>query len=1023
MMSKTMMLACSCPVIFLGSLVQAASPACVPGSLLFGDFDERGDIALFDASALADCLSGPGEIPNPARPRQVGDCQRVFDTNGDTDVDLADVSRFLRSFTGDCSGLGSCPPGTHLEHKSGDLGEVYQSGPAELYVVDQVADLSRPDARDYRCVVDESCGVVDCSGHGTCQKFSGKAACACDQGFAGDFCDRCTVGYQLTRLGDCELGSECRERLCSGQGSCVLRGEEILCDCDPDASGEHCENGGGNPSMLRAPTYVVIKGTNESLEQGNQRDLCSTIFGGGLIDTQLHWTLNGPGTLFFSSPDCQSYVAPPAGSFAESQSVEIQVCSQSFPDQCATRYLTLDPPGAIKSTGQSHAIFKPFDDNIKRFMRYRCIGGAVLGISIFGKPVYVRGYGSMSGAPTNDPAYLSACGDTFNVSGAIPGHPLPAPTEVQPNTPFRIGSNSKAVTAAVLRKEIKREVLVTDTDANVEALRLCDGVVPQEILDVICLGDPPPLPLPTISGLPPDCDSEDACPYGGDCVVTDEGTGTGYCDNCPPGFAGLDCSRNITSCPSLANHSDSRWEDVTLGHLMGHRAGLPRSVPDRDKIILPNLYRFRDLMVESDWADQEDLLTSETGFPNGSFNSEFPDFSDAKDDIGESGYFVPRFTAIESILARMGSCLLYTPGTSPPASLDSYSNTAYSLLGIVIETVTGRNFDGTTGKPQLHQGSLLEEFNEDQLGLPIPGQGTAEGMYHAQSRFELRNPKEPVWRAWSTTAGGTYYKLVYDEKRPYCEWISNNCSFLDWINGVLRFDWAFLDRQTIQGYEGSSGTGPATAGSLAVEAEAYLRFMAKYWVGGSGSDPRYGETRCPGGQCIWTLSTSHTGALGGAYSDVKQLGGPVKTNTSCSQDSDCPTYTACQGTGQDEVVQRFCLGGFCYSRNEYFTPPIDPGTGRITDDFSQAECHSCRLPVGVDIFVAFNQWSDKKCYEASILDLTDDDYYTCSGAYNAVAGFLGDAVCKVPWPPNPFVLWPPVIQSGGSSMSPQIAPP
>ena len=255
------------------------------------------------------------------------------------------------------------------------------------------------------------------------------------------------------------------------------------------------------------------------------------------------------------------------------------------------------------------------------------------------------------------------------------------------------------------------------------------------------------------------------------------------------------------------------------------------------------------------------------------------------------------------------------------------------------------------------------------------------------------------------------YKLVDDKKRPYCEWFAKECTFLDWIHEVLNFDWKFLDRKTIQGYHGSSFAGPKTAGSLAVEAEVYLRFMAKFWVGGRGDppiyNPRYGETRCPGGNCIWTLYTSHTGAGTGNYSDVKQLGGTIKTNTNCSANSDCPMYTACSGTPESETLQGFCLGGKCRERNEYFTTPIDPATGVITDDFTVAECQSCRLPVGVDIFVSFNQWRDKKCWEAGLLDPSDSNYYTCSNAYRAIAGFLGDAVCQVQWPANPFQLWPP----------------
>ncbi len=997
-----------CQLVFVSSTSFAGDLTCVPGSIAIGDFDGKGDVALLDHAALAECLFGPLDPPNPPTHPLPQECLDHFDTNSDSRVDLVDLSRLFRIFTGDCSGLGDCPRGSHLEHASGEAGVVNQD----------VSDILPPDAREYRCVPDESCDGERCDDRGGCTVFSGKAVCACDEGYVGETCERCAVGYERNREGDCVLDAECRERFCSGQGDCILRGEDLVCDCDPDASGDHCENGGGNPNIPRAPTWIVLKGTDRSIEQGESRLICPSLFGGGLIDTQLDWTLDGPGTLFFDSAGCYKYVSPPAGSFTDSQTVRIQVCSHGFPDQCTSRFLTLDPPGAIKSTGHSHALLKPFDDNIKRFMRYRCIGGAVLGISVFGKPVYVRGYGNLSGAPTNNPDYLAACGDTFDVSHEVAGYTLPGPSEVQPNSPFRIGSNTKAVAAAILRKAIKDEFTTTDTDENVEATRLCDGIVPPELYEVACLGVPPPVGVLTQSGSLPNCNSNNPCPYGGTCEVINEDTGAGTCINCPPGFGGADCSQNTTYCPNIANHADSRWEDVTVGHILGHRSGLPRSGLDRDQVLLPNLYRFRDLMVEADWQAQEDALTAQGDFPNGDFDTEFPDFPDAKDDIGPSAYFIPRFTTTEGMLARMGSCLLSTPGT-----VTLYSNTGYALAGIIAEYLTGTPFAGSTGRPNLHSGSLLESFAENQLGLPIPGQATAEGIYISQNSFALRNSKEPIWRAWSTTNGGTYYKLVDDEKRQYCRWLSNECTFSDWISGSLRFDWDFLDRKTIQGYEGSSGEGPGTAGSLAVEAEVYLRFMAKYWVGGGGSNPRYGETRCPGGNCIWNLSTSHTGALGGAYSDVKQLGGTVKTNTSCSADSDCPTYTACSGTSESETVQQFCLGGKCRKRNEYYTTPIDPGTGVLTDNFAQAECHSCRLPVGVDIFVAFNQWSDKKCYEASILDPSDPGYYECSDAYSAVAGFLGDAACKVPWPVNPFQLWPPVFHDGGSSMSPEFTSP
>lgn len=995
-----------CLVVF--AVPSAAMPfICVPGQIPLGDYDGRGDAALADYAALHECLSGPSVRPTPHLPLTVEECRAVFDSDNDGDVDLFDAHYFAGLFTGDCAGLGECPPGTHLEHMSGEL---------DVVALD-ISDVVPPDPAEYQCVPDESCIGVNCHSNGDCLVLSGKAVCVCKEGYAGDSCEQCAVGFQRSAQGVCLLGSDCRERLCSGQGNCIVRNDDLECVCDADASGEHCENGGGLPGIRRAPTWIEIRGTDRSVELGEPRQICATLFGGGLIDRQLTWGLTGAGTLINDGGNCYTYVPPPPGTFADSQVVGIEVCALDFPDQCATRYLTVDPPGAIKSTGQAHIVLKPFDDNIKRFMRYRCIGGAVLGISIFGKPVYLRGYGNLSGAPTNDPGYLAACGDTFDVSHEVTGYTLPNPSEVQPNTPFRIASNTKAVSAAILRKAIKDHFTTTDTDDNVEATRLCDGVMPYELHEVACLGLPPPVVPLSQSGVLPNCNAGNPCPYGGTCDVSNEETGQGTCTGCPAGFSGFDCSEHDTFCSNLIGHADSRWEDVTIGHVLGHRSGLPRSGLGLN-ILLPNFYALRDLMLEADWQDQEDQLTSETDFPNGDFDTEFPNYPAAKQDIGSSAYFVPLNSTTEGVLVRMGTCLLSTPGITR-----IYSNAGYTLVGVIAEYLTGTPFAGSAGRPNRHNGSLLESFAESQLGLPTSGQATAEGIYISQQDFALRNLKEPIWRAWSSANGGTYYRLVNNQMRPYCKWLSNECTFSSWLAGMQRFDWDFLDRQSIQGYESGGGYGPGTAGHLAVEAEVYLRFMAKYWVGGSESNTRYGETRCPGGSCIWTLQTSHTGSAIGTFSDVKQLGGTVRTNDNCVQDSDCSTYTACSGTPEAETLEQFCLGGKCRERNQFFTVPINPSTGVLMDNFAQRVCQSCEFPVGVDIFLAFNQSNDKKCVEAGALDPSNPGYYKCDDAYSAVGGFLGDAVCKVSWPANSFELWPPVSHVGGSSMSPQVVSP
>ncbi|MFQ5463320.1 MAG: M4 family metallopeptidase [Phycisphaerae bacterium] len=67
---------------------------------LDGDVACDGFIGLDDYAVLADCLSGPGAAPAPPSPTSATFCLDVFDSDGDGDVDLADVEAFQAAFTG-----------------------------------------------------------------------------------------------------------------------------------------------------------------------------------------------------------------------------------------------------------------------------------------------------------------------------------------------------------------------------------------------------------------------------------------------------------------------------------------------------------------------------------------------------------------------------------------------------------------------------------------------------------------------------------------------------------------------------------------------------------------------------------------------------------------------------------------------------------------------------------------------------------------------------------------------------------
>jgi len=136
---------------------------------------------------------------------------------------------------------------------------------------------------DGACVPDEVCGEDTCSGHGACSDGDEGPSCACDEGFAGRFCDRCDelAGHRAAAAGGCttdaclpdpctappfrrcvatELGVSCECPLgehregescvvdevcdassCGGRGECSIVGGRVSCVCDAGYAGDDCE--------------------------------------------------------------------------------------------------------------------------------------------------------------------------------------------------------------------------------------------------------------------------------------------------------------------------------------------------------------------------------------------------------------------------------------------------------------------------------------------------------------------------------------------------------------------------------------------------------------------------------------------------------------------------------------------------------------------------------------------------------------------------------------------------------------
>ena len=64
-----------------------------------GDWDNDGEVNLFDAARIPDCMNGPGQFPDPQQVTSCEvDCLNGFDFEADLDVDLGDFAAFQRTF-------------------------------------------------------------------------------------------------------------------------------------------------------------------------------------------------------------------------------------------------------------------------------------------------------------------------------------------------------------------------------------------------------------------------------------------------------------------------------------------------------------------------------------------------------------------------------------------------------------------------------------------------------------------------------------------------------------------------------------------------------------------------------------------------------------------------------------------------------------------------------------------------------------------------------------------------------------
>ena len=670
----------------------------------------------------------------------------------------------------------------------------------------------------------------------------------------------CPVGYHLVDASGAPLSLDSDTKLysdetawcapdenldglaCSVHGSPRLIDGQALCACAEGYTGEDCsacaagyEAGAGGECVALPVTDITITGGELSLEFGESALLQASSPTGGSYDFSL-----GAGSAGCLKANlgyaCQTqiagvsqvyYVAPAAGS--ELNFAQVTVAKNGAGSIPAQKSLVYAPPGSVKIYGNGDPDLAAFVRIVEDHMRRYCIGAGTLGIAKDGKVVGMWGFGRTNGRPVPAPMACMLQGGAYD----------PAAQQVTPLTPFRLGSMSKGINYAIARIELKKQWKAVygsePTDDQIEALRLLDDqtlnmkLLPDRLFDILSRN----LPLPNVH--PPSAGS------------------------------GLE---------PLDGYADPRWQDVTLGQLIAHRAGQRRDPQNGSarggSPLVAVLYKpeMRNLASPADFQAQQAILEAQYGAP--AVSAARAQIAALTGQPASAIYIIPQPNVEESLINAAGSVLVNEPGEK-----FLYSNIDPMFLTLVAERVSGKPFSVDNGETAGYMDTLLYRFAQDALDI-TPADATSS-LYRshfvtpAQAATLL---KEPVTRQWSPTQN-TWYPVEWDAKRPFCIWNGGECAFSSWLNHPsYRPNWGFEVAQMPR--IDARDRIWVGSGLIAADTPTMLRYLDRYWAGGYGSDsgnnPRIGESRRQKGYKVDNLFTEHNGAYDGIYAHGIQFG-------------------------------------------------------------------------------------------------------------------------------------------------------
>lgn len=465
--------------------------------------------------------------------------------------------------------------------------------------------------------------------------------------------------------------------------------------------------------------------------------------------------------------------------------------------------------GEVPAEGTAKKGLEVVDDVIQQWMGATCAGAVSISLGVGETPLLARGYGHKDGPPN------------VNCQLFHPDDPLFVESEkTTPNTPFRVGSVSKPILAAVVRDVLKgylAELGRPATDAELESLRVFDPA-----LDLVS-----PLlrralvnPATVVDGKPV-CIAWEQQPNG-ERIVAGGGV-------------------------------DPRWADITVGQLLSHRSGLPRE----GNFPYTNIGEVRGVTTVAAFEEQEALSLA-------------PEHArTALTAKGGGARFIPGATLEEHFAANANLCFAFDPGGSPPEKSSGYSNLGFGLLQHIAEHVSNTRFAAPVGADAVHGSTLLGRFVKEKLGVS-KGQESKHGIYFSQPTVADRDPAEPEYRMWN---GQSIFGYRWDRKRANCSFVASegrlDCSLF--VSGGSRYHWGWEEKPVQVSFE-NEGFMPGV-GLLAAEMPILQRFIARYWVSGDAALNYYGRERATNPS---PRTHEHHGALDGSIATVLQVNGDVR---------------------------------------------------------------------------------------------------------------------------------------------------